>query len=64
VWVGDGVALLPSIEITMKLEEAADLLGVSIDTPVDILKQTYRRLALHWHPDKVCKTVCAQSVST
>lgn len=38
---------------SMKIEEAAELLGVSVDTPVDVLKQTYRRLALHWHPDKV-----------
>ena len=37
----------------MKLEEAAAILGVSVDTSVENLKQTYRRLALHWHPDKV-----------
>ena len=39
----------------MKLEEAACVLGVSIDTSVDNLKSTYRRLALHRHPDKVSK---------
>lgn len=39
----------------MKLEEAAEILGVKIDTPVDILKQTYRRLALQWHPDRCSK---------
>ena len=37
----------------MKLEEAAAILGVTVDTPIDTLKQTYRKLALHWHPDKV-----------
>ena len=37
----------------MRLEEAAEILGVSVDTPVETLKQTYRKLALHWHPDKV-----------
>ena len=37
----------------MKLEEAAELLGVAIDTPVDVIKQIYRRQALHWHPEKV-----------
>ena len=37
----------------MKLEEAAQILGVHPDTPIETLKQTYRRLALAWHPDKV-----------
>lgn len=37
----------------MKLEEAAAILGVHPDTPIETLKQTYRRLALAWHPDKV-----------
>ena len=37
----------------MKLEEAASILGVHPDTPIETLKQTYRRLALAWHPDKV-----------
>lgn len=37
----------------MKLEEAACILGVSVDTSVENLKSTYRKLALHWHPDKV-----------
>jgi curved DNA-binding protein CbpA len=37
----------------MRLEEAAEILGVSVDTPIEVLKQNYRRLALHWHPDKV-----------
>jgi DnaJ-class molecular chaperone len=40
----------------MKLEEAASILGVSVDTPVDILKSKYRQLALDWHPDKCKKT--------
>ena len=39
----------------MKLEEAASILGVSVDTSVENLKQTYRKLALHWHPDKCNK---------
>jgi DnaJ-class molecular chaperone len=37
----------------MRLEEAAAVLGVHPDTPIETLKQTYRRLALAWHPDKV-----------
>ena len=37
----------------MKLEEAAAILGVHPDTPIETLKQTYRRLALAWHPEKV-----------
>ena len=37
----------------MKLDEAAAILGVHPDTPIETLKQTYRRLALAWHPDKV-----------
>ena len=39
----------------MKLEEAAAILGVHPDTPIETLKQTYRRLALAWHPDKVSR---------
>ena len=39
----------------MKLEEAACILGVSVDTSVENLKQTYRKLALNWHPDKCNK---------
>jgi len=37
----------------MRLEEAAAILGVSVDASVETLKQSYRKLALHWHPDKV-----------
>ncbi len=37
----------------MKLEDAAALLGVPVDAPMDVLKLTYRNLALAWHPDKV-----------
>jgi curved DNA-binding protein CbpA len=37
----------------MELKEAAAILGVPVDTPLDVVKQTYKRLALHWHPDKV-----------
>ena len=39
----------------MKLETAASILGVSSDADLDTLKQTYRRLALAHHPDKVSK---------
>lgn len=38
----------------MKLDEAAAILGVSVDADLELLKQTYRKLALAWHPDKVC----------
>ncbi len=37
----------------MKLDIAASILGVPIDADLDTLKQTYRRLALAYHPDKV-----------
>lgn len=37
----------------MKLEQAASILGVAIDAPLEVLKQTYRNMALAWHPDKV-----------
>jgi DnaJ-class molecular chaperone len=37
----------------MKVEEAAEILGVSVDASVENLKQAYRKLALYWHPDKV-----------
>ena len=38
----------------MKLEEAAAILGVSLDDiTVDSLKQTYKKLALAWDPSKV-----------
>lgn len=38
----------------MKLEEAASILGVSLeDITVDGLKQTYKKLALSWDPEKV-----------
>ena len=36
----------------MRLSEAASILGVHQDIPIETLKQTYRRLALAWHPDK------------
>mmetsp|Transcript_13450 Transcript_13450/g.22055 ORF Transcript_13450/g.22055 Transcript_13450/m.22055 type:complete len:1327 (+) Transcript_13450:42-4022(+) len=36
----------------MKLDEAATILGVSADADLELLKQTYRKLALAWHPDK------------
>eukprot|EP01032_Pedospumella_encystans_P021186 gene21186-24046_t len=39
----------------MKLEEAASILGVSLeDITIDGLKQTYKKLALAWDPEK-CK---------
>jgi curved DNA-binding protein CbpA len=41
----------------MKLEEAAAILGVSVDADLELLKQTYRKLALAWHPDKVCADI-------
>ncbi len=41
----------------MRLEEAAAVLGVHPDTPIETLKQTYRRLALAWHPDKVNNSI-------
>ena len=37
----------------MRLDEAAAVLGVHPDTPIETIKQKYRRLALAWHPDKV-----------
>lgn len=37
----------------MKIDEAAAILGVSADSDLELLKQTYRKLALAWHPDKV-----------
>jgi curved DNA-binding protein CbpA len=36
----------------MLLCEAAEILGVHPDAPIETLKQTYRRQALAWHPDK------------
>lgn len=44
----------------MKLEEAASILGVSLeDITIDGLKQTYKKLALAWDPEKVrrCRAV-------
>ena len=44
----------------MKLEEAAAILGVSLeDITIDGLKQTYKKLALTWDPEKVN---CSSSV--
>jgi curved DNA-binding protein CbpA len=37
----------------MRLEEAAAILGVSVHADLELLKQTYRKMALAWHPDKV-----------
>ena len=37
----------------MRLEEAAELLGVSKDASIEELKQSYRSLALNCHPGKV-----------
>lgn len=37
----------------MKVEEAAAILGISADADMELLKQTFRKLALVWHPDKV-----------
>jgi hypothetical protein len=38
----------------MKLEEAASILGVSLeDITIDGLKQTYKKLAMAWDPEKV-----------
>jgi curved DNA-binding protein CbpA len=37
----------------MKVDEAAAILGVSPDADLEVLKQTFRKLALVWHPDKV-----------
>lgn len=39
--------------LLVRLEEAASILGVSVDTPIETLKARYRQLALAWHPDKV-----------
>lgn len=42
----------------MKLEEAASILGVSLeDITIDGLKQTYKKLALAWDPEKVSKSL-------
>jgi hypothetical protein len=42
------------ISTEMKLEEAASILGVSLeDITVDGLKQTYKKLALTWDAEKV-----------
>jgi DnaJ-class molecular chaperone len=37
----------------MRLDEAAGILGVTIDADLDTLKAAYRKMALKWHPDKV-----------
>ena len=38
----------------MKLEEAANILGISLDDiTVDLLKQTYKKLAMTFDPEKV-----------
>ena len=36
----------------MRIEEAAAILGISVDAPIDIVKQSYKALALKYHPDK------------
>jgi hypothetical protein len=42
------------LSVLMKLEEAASILGVSLeDITVDGLKQTYKKLALTWDAEKV-----------
>lgn len=41
----------------MKLDEAAAILGVSLeDITIDGLKQTYKKLAHAWDPSKVYET--------
>ena len=43
----------------MKLEEAAAILGVSLeDITLDGLKQTYKKLAVALDPEKVYHTLC------
>ena len=37
----------------MKLEDAAYILGVPLDASMETLKESYRKLVLSWHPDKV-----------
>lgn len=39
----------------MKLETAAEILGVSGDSSMDDVLQIYRSMAAAWHPEKVCK---------
>ena len=44
----------------MKLDEAAAILGVSLeDITIDGLKQTYKKLAHAWDPSKVYETYMA-----
>lgn len=38
----------------MKLEEAADILGVAQTADLATLRQAYRKMAIGFHPDKVC----------
>jgi hypothetical protein len=41
-------------KIDMKLEEAASILGLSLeDITVDSLKQTYKKLAVVWDKNRV-----------
>ena len=37
----------------MKLEEAADILGVAQNADLATLRQAYRKMAIGFHPDKV-----------
>ena len=36
----------------MRIEEAAAILGISVDAPIEVVKQSYKVLALKYHPDK------------
>ena len=42
----------------MKLDEAAAILGVPADADLELLKQTYRKMVMAWHPDKVRTLYC------
>lgn len=41
----------------MKMEEAAAILGIPVNADLEILKNTYRKMALAWHPDKVGRII-------
>lgn len=46
----------------MDVDEAAAILGVPADADLELLKQTHRKLALAWHPDKVCHVVIVMNL--
>jgi len=40
------------IEPQQEVEDAYDILGVSPDDPLDLVKQVFQRKAMYYHPDK------------